>query len=300
MEVFGDPFQVMRPLRGRRRRDVRERCLLRAVRPPAPGPDARRGAARLVPRLPLRQYCPPRQAQRRRPRLLPLPDLRPHLQPPRKPAQACRLLTQQASSPRRERIEVGVTHHPSRSSLRPRPMSSKCFSKCPVQMLQQMSSISVQHECRAQFSSNQLRKDHGMQQIPDRFRQKNASPTGSERSSPTSPPPTRSPRAPGEPTSAAPLSTGGWKTTTSAPSSAASAQKWPTSHRPRYRDSCSRQPPPLTRPSTATSPPCSSAQPSARSTLALKVRYGLNLERRLNRIDDALSMLRKEAAGPGW
>ena len=34
--------------------------------------------------------------------------------------------------------------------------------------------------------------------------------------------------------------------------------------------------------------------------LALKVRYGLNLERRLNRIDDALSMLRKESAGPGW
>ena len=33
---------------------------------------------------------------------------------------------------------------------------------------------------------------------------------------------------------------------------------------------------------------------------ALKVRYGLNLERRLNRIDDALSMLRKESAGPGW
>ena len=35
-------------------------------------------------------------------------------------------------------------------------------------------------------------------------------------------------------------------------------------------------------------------------SLALKVRYGLNLERRLNRIDDALSMLRKESAGPGW
>ena len=36
------------------------------------------------------------------------------------------------------------------------------------------------------------------------------------------------------------------------------------------------------------------------ANLALKVRYGLNLERRLNRIDDALSMLRKESAGPGW
>ena len=33
---------------------------------------------------------------------------------------------------------------------------------------------------------------------------------------------------------------------------------------------------------------------------AIKIRYGLNLERRLNRIDDALSMLRKESAGPGW
>ena len=32
--------------------------------------------------------------------------------------------------------------------------------------------------------------------------------------------------------------------------------------------------------------------------LALKVRYGLNLERRLNLIDDALSMLRKESAEP--
>ena len=31
---------------------------------------------------------------------------------------------------------------------------------------------------------------------------------------------------------------------------------------------------------------------------ALKVRFGLNVERRLNRIDDALSMLRKESAGP--
>ena len=30
----------------------------------------------------------------------------------------------------------------------------------------------------------------------------------------------------------------------------------------------------------------------------LKIRHGLNLERRLNRIDDALSMLRKESAGP--
>ena len=36
------------------------------------------------------------------------------------------------------------------------------------------------------------------------------------------------------------------------------------------------------------------------ANLALKVRYGLNLERRLNRIDDALSMLRKESEGPGW
>ena len=33
---------------------------------------------------------------------------------------------------------------------------------------------------------------------------------------------------------------------------------------------------------------------------ALKVRYGLNVERRLNRIDDALSMLRKDSEGPGW
>ena len=33
---------------------------------------------------------------------------------------------------------------------------------------------------------------------------------------------------------------------------------------------------------------------------AIKIRYGLNLERRLNRIDDALTMLRKESAGPGW
>ena len=32
--------------------------------------------------------------------------------------------------------------------------------------------------------------------------------------------------------------------------------------------------------------------------VALKVRFGLNLERRLNRIDDALSMLKKDAAGP--
>ena len=32
---------------------------------------------------------------------------------------------------------------------------------------------------------------------------------------------------------------------------------------------------------------------------AIKIRYGLNLERRLNRIDDALTMLRKESAGPG-
>ncbi len=32
--------------------------------------------------------------------------------------------------------------------------------------------------------------------------------------------------------------------------------------------------------------------------VALKVRYGLNVERRLNRIDDALSMLKKDAAGP--
>ena len=31
---------------------------------------------------------------------------------------------------------------------------------------------------------------------------------------------------------------------------------------------------------------------------ALKVRFGLNVERRLNRIDDALSMLRRESAGP--
>ena len=31
---------------------------------------------------------------------------------------------------------------------------------------------------------------------------------------------------------------------------------------------------------------------------ALKVRYGLSVERRLNRIDDALSMLKKDAAGP--
>ena len=31
---------------------------------------------------------------------------------------------------------------------------------------------------------------------------------------------------------------------------------------------------------------------------ALKVRFGLNVERRLNRIDDALYLLRKESAGP--
>lgn len=35
------------------------------------------------------------------------------------------------------------------------------------------------------------------------------------------------------------------------------------------------------------------------ANLALKVRYGLNLERRLTRIDDALSLLRRESAGPG-
>ena len=32
--------------------------------------------------------------------------------------------------------------------------------------------------------------------------------------------------------------------------------------------------------------------------VALKVRYGLSVERRLNRIDDALSMLKRESAGP--
>ena len=32
---------------------------------------------------------------------------------------------------------------------------------------------------------------------------------------------------------------------------------------------------------------------------AIKIRYGLNLERRLDRIDDALSMLKREGAGPG-
>ena len=31
---------------------------------------------------------------------------------------------------------------------------------------------------------------------------------------------------------------------------------------------------------------------------ALKVRFGLNVERRLNRIDDALYLLRRESAGP--
>ena len=31
---------------------------------------------------------------------------------------------------------------------------------------------------------------------------------------------------------------------------------------------------------------------------ALKVRFGLSVERRLNRIDDALSMLKRESAGP--
>ena len=32
---------------------------------------------------------------------------------------------------------------------------------------------------------------------------------------------------------------------------------------------------------------------------ALKVRYGLNLERRLDRVDDALALFRRESAGPG-
>lgn len=35
------------------------------------------------------------------------------------------------------------------------------------------------------------------------------------------------------------------------------------------------------------------------ANLALKVRYGLNLERRLDRIDDALALFRRESAGPG-
>ena len=101
-------------------------------------------------------------------------------------------------------------------------------------------------------------------------------------------------------TSTAPPSTGGWRTTTSAPSSAASEPKWPISPRPRCRDKCSRPPPSSTRASKAISPPYSSGPPLGAANLALKVRYGLNLERRLNRIDDALSMLRKESAGPGW
>ena len=32
---------------------------------------------------------------------------------------------------------------------------------------------------------------------------------------------------------------------------------------------------------------------------AMKLRYGLNLERRLSRIDDALALLRRESKGPG-
>ena len=72
-----------------------------AVPPLAAGLAGAVGAApvRLVSRLPLRPDRPAGQAARDRPHLLPVPDMRTHLQPPRKRAETCRLLTQQASSP---------------------------------------------------------------------------------------------------------------------------------------------------------------------------------------------------------
>ena len=121
----------------------RERPLLPAVRPPARGPAphgpaAHRGGAPpcLVPRLPLRQGRPPRQAERERPRLLPLPTVRTHLQPPRKRAETCRLLTQR---PRSGRSSLA----PGRCPVSVQQVSSRCpasvqkaCSKCPASVAQ--------------------------------------------------------------------------------------------------------------------------------------------------------------------